>query len=243
MRIARVHIGAELVVGETVALDRTQIHYLKHVLRLKSGAALVVFNGLQPIDFQATLVIEGKQAKALINAAKPSNTESALGCEIIQGLARPDHIDWMIQKTTELGVNRISIFNAQRTQSPLKQGKLQKKLDHWRGVAISACEQSGRAVVPDLNFHASLAQAIAAASGDIKLLLDFDGAALVALVTPPRPTISILLGPEGGLNRAEIDLARDAGFVPANLGPRVLRTETAATAALAIVQSTAGDLA
>lgn len=242
MRIARVHTGAELVVGEAVALDRAQSHYLKHVLRLKSGAALVVFNGLQPVDFEATLVIEGKQARALINAAKPLSNESGLACEIIQGLARADHTDWMIQKTTELGVNRISIFNATRTQYPLQPDRLQKKLDHWRGIAISACEQCGRAVVPDLVFHANLEQALATASGDTRYLLDFNGDALASIAQPPRNAASILLGPEGGLTAAEIDFARDAGFVPTSLGPRVLRTETAATAALAIVQSTLGDL-
>ncbi|MDH3633936.1 MAG: 16S rRNA (uracil(1498)-N(3))-methyltransferase [Gammaproteobacteria bacterium] len=242
MRISRVYIETELVVGEEITLDRPQIHYLEHVLRLKSGAALLLFNGQDAVDYEAALVIEGKQHRAIINAAIPLTTESNLDCEIIQGLARGDHIDWMIQKTTELGVNRISMFNAQRTQSPMKPVHLQKKLGHWHRVAISACEQSGRAVVPTLEFYVDLEQAVAASNGATKLLLDFDGDPLASIAQPPGSSISMLLGPEGGLYPAEIEIARAAGFVPARLGPRVLRTETAATAALAIIQSNFGDL-
>ena len=242
MRIPRVHIGAGLVVGKEIILDKSQSHYLEHVLRLKSGAALLLFNGQEAVDYAATLVVEDKQHRAIVNAADPVITESGLDCEIIQGLARGDHIDWMIQKTTELGVNRISIFNAQRTQSPMKPLHLQKKLGHWHRVAISACEQSGRAVVPALEFYADLEQAVAASSGTTKFLLDFDGDPLASIAQPPDSAVSMLLGPEGGLNPAEIDVARAAGFVPARLGPRVLRTETAATAALAIIQSSFGDL-
>ena len=242
MRVARVHIASELAEGMEISLGDSQSHYLKHVLRLQPGAALLLFNGHKAVDYQATLSIEGKRLKALISAAIPLHNESALECEIIQGLARGNHIDWMIQKTTELGVNKISIFNAERTQSPLKPGQLQKKLEHWHGVAISACEQSGRAIVPALEFHANLEQAIAASSATTKLLLDFHGDPLASITHPSNAAISLLLGPEGGLNPAEIDVAGTAGFVPARLGPRVLRTETAATAALAIIQSNFGDL-
>ncbi len=146
MRTTRVYIGAELASGQVIDLDRTQSHYLKNVLRLKPGAAFFLFDGRQPVDYEARLVTDGKAFKAEIGAAHPLATESALHSEIIQGLGRADHIDWMIQKSTELGVNRISIFNAERTQSPLKSTAQEKKLNHWRGVAISACEQCGRAI-------------------------------------------------------------------------------------------------
>jgi len=242
MRIPRVHIGAELVVGEDVLLDKSQSHYLKHVLRLKPGAALLLFDGLEAIDYQATLSIEGKQVRATINSALALQTESGLDCEIIQAMGRSDHMDWVIQKTTELGVNRIAIFNAERTQSPMKSTQLEKKLVHWRGVAISACEQSGRAIIPALDFHPDLEQAIAASSSESGLLLDFNGAVLTSALQPLPQSISILLGPEGGLTLPEIQFAKTAGFTSVRLGPRVLRTETAATAALAIVQSVVGDL-
>jgi 16S rRNA (uracil1498-N3)-methyltransferase len=229
MRKNRVFTDAGLVVGDIITLDKTRAHYLKNVLRLKPGAAFFLFNGGEAIDYEARLIIEGKRLTAEIS-------------EIIQGLGRADHMDWTIQKTTELGVNRISIFNAARTQSPLKATQLEKKLVHWRAVAISACEQCGRAIVPEIEFHAGLEAALAAAVGACKLILDFAGKPLASSLEPSRPSVSILLGPEGGLTDAEIGLAHKTEFQAVSLGPRVLRMETAATAALAIVQSSPGNI-
>jgi len=128
MRIARVHVEEELEVGAEIALAQAQSHYLKHVLRLQPGAALLLFNGQQAIDYRAVLVANGKKLTARIEAAIAVETESKLACEVIQGLGRADHIDWMIQKTTELGVSRITLFNAERTQTPMKPVQLQKKM-------------------------------------------------------------------------------------------------------------------
>ena len=242
MRISRVHVDLELVVGEEISLDKPQGHYLKHVLRLKSGAALLLFNGRKAIDYHATLDFNGKKVNARIDRAIPLHTESRLDSEIIQGLGRADHMDWMVQKTTELGTNKITMFNAERTQSPLKPAQLEKKLAHWQGVAISACEQSGRAVLPEIQFCPDLDRAIATSTTELKLLLDFAGDSLVSVLQPPCAAVSVLLGPEGGLSQSEIELAKTTAFTPVRLGPRVLRTETAATAALAIMKSTLGDL-
>ena len=242
MRIPRVHVENELAVGADIALAPAQTHYLKHVLRLKPGAALLLFNGTEARDYRALLVADGKKLGAHIEAAITVNTESPLSCEIIQGLGRGDHMDWMIQKTTELGVSRIRLFNAERTQSPLKQKQLEKKQQHWRGIAISACEQCGRALLPEIIFHADLDEAIASTLAGERLLLEFEGQPLHSFLRSPRRSVGILLGPEGGLNPAEIETARQAGFSAASLGPRVLRTETAATSAVAIVQSMLGDL-
>jgi len=242
MRITRVHVEDELEVGADIALAQAQSHYLKHVLRLKPGAALLLFNGRQAFDYQALLIANGKKLTARIESSTAVATESDLACEVIQGLGRADHIDWMIQKTTELGVSTISIFNAERTQSPMKPAQLQKKMNHWRSVAISACEQSGRALLPTITFHTGLTQALAASTAECRLLLDFDGVSLASALDHSRSPVSILLGPEGGLNPGEIDLAKSTGFTPVSLGPRVLRTETAATSALAVVQSLLGDM-
>ena len=107
------------------------------MLRLKPGADVHLFNGRESVDYLATLTSSGKQLGARIEAARRLDNESPLQSEIIQGLARSDHQDWSIQKCTELGVNRITVFNAERSQSPLKPPRLAKKLTHWRGVAIS----------------------------------------------------------------------------------------------------------
>ncbi len=242
MRMSRVYIDAELVGGQVIALDKARSHYLQNVLRLKPGAAIFLFNGREAIDYEAMLVADGKHLKAKIGAANPLITESGLTSEVIQGLGRADHTDWMIQKTTELGIEKISLFNAERTQSPLKPAQLEKKMAHWQGVAISACEQCGRAIVPEIAFHRGFEQALGALPDALKLLLDFSGQPLASTLQAPQTAVSILLGPEGGLNQQEIDLARGSGFQPVRLGARVLRFETAATAALAIIQSGLGDL-
>ena len=244
MRRVRVHVDAELAAGTDIALPQAQSHYLKHVLRLKPGAALCLFNGREASDYPAELIGDGKQLAAGVHSKQSVTTESALHSEIIQGLGRADHMDWMIQKTTELGVSRIALFNAERTQSPLKSAKREKKMQHWRSVASSACEQSGRAIVPEITFVHNLEQTIATSNANCKLLLDFNGDPLASVLQqqPPGTPLTILLGPEGGLNPAEIELARTSSFAPVSLGPRVLRTETAAISALAIAQSLLGDL-
>jgi 16S rRNA (uracil1498-N3)-methyltransferase len=244
MRITRVHVEDELSVGTEIVLPEAQTHYLKHVLRLKPGAALLLFDGKQPSDFHAVLTANGKKLGAAIESVTAIETESSLPVELIQGLGRADHMDWMIQKTTELGVNRIALFNAERTQSPLKSVKLEKKMQHWRSVAISACEQSGRVLIPQITFYRDLGEVLAASAIDCKLLLDFNGDSLASILQQraKNTPLAILLGPEGGLNMAEIELAKSLGFAPVTLGPRVLRTETAAISAVAIAQSLLGDL-
>jgi 16S rRNA (uracil1498-N3)-methyltransferase len=242
MRITRVHVEDELEVGAEIVLAQAQTHYLKHVLRLKPGAALVLFDGCQCFDFHAVLTADGKKLGASIDSSTAVTTESKLQIELIQGLGRADHMDWMIQKTTELGVSRIVLFNAERTQTQLKPAQLEKKMQHWRSVAISACEQSGRSLLPELLFHTGLDQAIEVCNSDCRLLLDFDGALPQAALKSAPGSIGILLGPEGGLNPHEIEHAQRAGFTNVSLGPRVLRTETAAISAVAIAQALVGGL-
>jgi 16S rRNA (uracil1498-N3)-methyltransferase len=242
MRIPRVHVEQELAVGAEIVLAQAQSHYLKHVLRLKPGAALLLFNGREARDFPSVLLADGKQLVARVDDEQAVDTEPGIACEIIQGLGRGDHMDWVIQKSTELGAGRILLFNAERSQRPPKPAQLEKKMQHWRGVAISAAEQSGRAIVPGVDFEQELATAIDACTAETRLLLDFAGAAPADVLPRSTASIAILLGPEGGLTPAEIELAASRGFTPLRLGPRVLRTETAATAALAIVQSLVGDI-
>lgn len=236
MRIPRVHADAELGIGVETRLDESRSHYLKNVLRLKAGAELILFDGRQAIDYHATLAYDGKRAVATIDSARPVQTESPLHSHLVLGLARADHTDWALQKTTELGVSRISLFNAARTQSPLKPAQSQKKLTHWRGVITSAAEQCGRARLPGIGFYSGLESALEAIDESDRLLLDFTGAPLASERGGDLSSVAILLGPEGGLDAAEIRAATAVGCRPVSLGPRVLRTETAATVALALVQ-------
>ena len=234
MRIPRVHADAELGVGAEIRLDANRSHYLKNVLRLKPGAALFLFDGREAIDYRARLSFDGKQAVVAIEASLALATESARRCHLVMGLARADHTDWAIQKTTELGVSRITLFNARRTQSPLNRTQAGKKTTHWRAVAASACEQCGRAVLPAVEFHPGLGAALDTVDEASRLLLHVP---LTAARAEPAASTAVVLGPEGGLDDSEIDDAIAAGCHPVSLGPRVLRCETAATAALALLQA------
>ncbi len=242
MRTSRIHLDQDLLVGTEICFNQAKSHYLRNVLRLKSGAVITLFNGRDATEFRATLQLEHKLTLANLESATEQKTESQLDSEIIQGLGRSDHIDWMIQKTTELGVNQIRLFNAERSQKPLKPALLEKKMAHWRGIAISACEQSGRTRLPTVSFFKDLSMALAASTASTKVVLEFTATSLARLLIRPSSSLSILVGPEGGLNLAELEVAQQSGFVSAHLGPRVLRTETAAVTALGIAQSMLGDL-
>ena len=206
---------------------------------------MALFNGDDCYDYESLISYQGKQAVAEIGQQSAGNSESRLTTEIVQGLSRSDHIDWMIQKTTELGVKRVSVFNAEHSQIPLKAKSREKRLAHWQAVAIKACEQSGRNRPPQILFHQTLAAALEVSiDHDARILLDLEGGRLqdTPIDADTAQHISILLGPEGGLSKTEIKQARASAYIPTRLGPRVLRTETAATTALVIAQSLWGHI-
>jgi len=245
MRLSRIFVQQPLSKGARLLLDSDTSHYLRNVLRLNTGTVIALFNGEDCGDYPSLLSYQGKQAIALVQRQVPATTESELPTEIVQGLSRSDHMDWMIQKTTELGVKRISIFNARHSQIPLKPKQTDKRLTHWQAVAIKACEQSGRHRPPQIYFYQTLYGLLdEPVNRDAGFLLDFEGEGLqnFSVKQNTGQLVSLLVGPEGGLVESEIKLARDSGFDSVRLGPRVLRTETAAITALAIVQSMWGDI-
>lgn len=245
MRLSRIFTEQSLAVGSKIQLDTATSHYARNVLRLKSDMSIALFNGLDFCNYESRLCFEGKKTFACIISKSKGNTESGLDSEIIQGLSRNDHLDWMIQKTTELGVQRISIFNSNHTQISIKPNQLEKKQLHWRAIAIKACEQSGRHVPPKIDFFNSLPSLLDHSyQRENKFLLDFEGPRFGNLLHPQTktPQISIMLGAEGGLSVNEIELANTNGFISSQIGVRVLRTETAAVTALAIAQCYWGDI-
>jgi 16S rRNA (uracil1498-N3)-methyltransferase len=245
MRLSRIFVAQPLREGARILLDAERSHYLRNVLRLKSGVLVALFNGDDCYDYESLLSYQGKQAVAEIQQQSAGNSESELTTEIVQGLSRSDHMDWMIQKTTELGAKRVSVFNAEHSQIPLKAKSREKRLAHWQAVAIKACEQSGRNRPPQIVFCQTLAAVFEVPiDRDVRILLDLEGGRLRDTLIDARTDqhISILLGPEGGLSKTEVELARASGYIPTRLGPRVLRTETAAATALAIAQSLWGDI-
>ena len=245
MRLSRIFVAQPLTPGISIQLGSGASHYVQHVLRMKAGATILLFNGDDNCDYESQLSYQGKQVCAEIQTRVLNDCESKLQSEIIQGLSRNDHMDWMIQKSTELGITRISVFNAEHTQIPLKPAQLEKRLAHWRAVAISACEQCGRHRPPDISFDNKLGDVLNQSNQrDTKLLLDFDGDPLNSFLISDsvENKISLLVGPEGGLSEIERQNAKQSGFKSAGIGPRILRTETAAVSALAIIQSLWGDV-
>lgn len=249
MRQTRVHIAAPLTAGASLLLPPAAAQHVTRVLRLKAGAGLRVFDGAGT-EHDATIETIQRDAVAVrVGARQAVASESGLRVTLLQGIARGEKMDLILQKCTELGVSRIVPVLAARSSVRLDERAAQRKQLHWQGVVISACEQSGRVRVPQVDMPSTLQAAVAGIDADLKLLLQPDQEArslkplLAAHGEQPAapPAVCLLVGPEGGFDPQEALLARQAGFEPCRLGPRVLRTETAALAVLAALQFAAGD--
>jgi 16S rRNA (uracil1498-N3)-methyltransferase len=245
MRLTRVFVDAPLAEGELLALPPGPAQHLARVLRMDAGDALVVFNG-RGGEYAATIEsVRRDKVAVTIGTHRAVERESALHTTLLQGLARGEKMDQILQKATELGVTRVIPVMTMRSNVRLDSTTAPRKQEHWQGVAVGACEQSGRDRVPEVAPPAMLSAALAATSAGLKLVLAPDDrvASLAALLAAAKPeSLALLVGPEGGLDPEEIAAAEQAGFIRCRLGPRVLRTETAALVALAVLQFAAGDL-
>ncbi|AZD82412.1 16S rRNA methyltransferase, RsmE family [Pseudomonas chlororaphis subsp. aurantiaca] len=238
MRLSRFFIDAPLSLGEH-ELPEAQAHYIGRVLRMAEGDALQLFDG-SGNEFRGTLLEVGKKRVVVrLDESFAGQVESPLQIHLGQGLSRGERMDWAIQKATELGVSEITPIFSERCEVRLKDERADKRLAHWRQVAVSACEQCGRSRVPVIHPPVLLADWIKQTQADLKLVLHPVAEPLVSHAKPA--TLAFLIGPEGGLSDTEVDQAQDAGFLPARLGPRVLRTETAPVVALAVAQQLWGD--
>jgi 16S rRNA (uracil1498-N3)-methyltransferase len=238
MRLSRFFIDAPLSIGEH-ELPEAQAHYISRVLRMAEGDALQLFDGSGQ-EFRATLVEVGKKRVVVqIDKSFAGQVESSLQIHLGQGLSRGERMDWAIQKATELGVTEITPIFTERCEVRLKDERADKRLLHWRQVAISACEQCGRSRVPVIHPPLLLADWLKQTQAELKLVLHPVAEPMVSHAKPA--TLAFLIGPEGGLSDAEVDQAKSADFHSARLGPRVLRTETAPVVALAVAQQLWGD--
>ncbi|KRA54862.1 16S rRNA methyltransferase [Pseudoxanthomonas sp. Root65] len=243
MRLTRCHVDAPLAVGASLALPETAANHLARVLRLREGDACVVFNG-DGHDYDARLsTISKREVRAEIIAARSVDNESPLHVTLLQGVARGEKMDLILQKATELGVAAVVPVVAERTEVKLDAERAEKRAAHWRSVIASACEQSGRARLPTLSAPAALADAARAVGADAtKLTLDPTGEVSLATVQIAGGAVVVAIGPEGGWSPRDRDTLSAAGFIGLRLGPRILRTETAGLAAIAALQSRFGDL-
>ena len=242
MRLNRVYVDAALSEGLRLELPPAAGVHLAKVLRVRSGDELVVFSG-DGCEYPASVEsVRGTRVAVAIGAARTVDRESPLAVTLVQCIARADRMDVIVQKATELGVARIVPVQSRRGVVRLEAAQAQAKAAHWRAIAVSACEQCGRNRLPFVAEPRRLIDYLGALpAGGARLLLAPEAEARRA--APVGGEVSIAIGPEGGLDDAEIEAFQLAGFEPMRLGPRVLRTETAAIAALAWLQGRYGDLA
>ncbi len=247
MRIPRIYQSIPLKVGESIKLDAQAVTHVVRVLRLKQDDHVVVFNG-DGGEYSGVIseVTKRDVHIKLLQHDKPDN-ESPLHIGLIQGVSRGERMDYTLQKAVELGVKDIYPVFTEFTSVHLNSERREKKTQHWQGVVNSACEQSGRNTIPNVYESLSLYNCLDKIAGenyDLCMVLNHRSSQSMAALNVDKPGRVILVaGPEGGLSETEIDELERRNYLSVNLGPRVLRTETAALAAISILQSLWGDFA
>jgi 16S rRNA (uracil1498-N3)-methyltransferase len=244
MRLTRIYVPEALATGADITLPAQAGEHLIRVLRLPPGAPFTLFNGAGG-EFSAALKeTAGKRVSAQVLSHAAVERESPLQITLLQGIARGERMDLIVQKATELGVTRIVPWLAERSVVKLDPRQRVRKREHWQAIAVSACEQCGRNRVPEVAEPISLGDSLRMlGEAGLRCLLAADGSeslVLAAARVGSRPIV-LLIGPEGGLAESERQLAQANGFVACRLGPRIMRTETAGLAALAALQAVSGD--
>jgi 16S rRNA (uracil1498-N3)-methyltransferase len=240
-RLPRLFVDRELD-GHTATLDERESHYLRHVLRLARGDELVAFNG-RGIERAATIQsLQRRGAVLELRATLAPQFESPLDLTLLQALPKSDAMDLVVQKATELGVRTLVPALSEFSVVRLDAERSERRTDHWRKIARSACEQCGRHRPPTILAPLPLADAIAALPpAGARVALDPTAEGGLGEQAAPAAGLVLAIGPEGGFSPADWRRLDAAGFVRVALGPRVLRAETAALAACAVAQSLWGD--
>lgn len=223
----------------------SEFTHLKKVLRLGPGDEVSVFNGRGVELFGKIESIGPASAVISIEGEKDAASESPLELTLLQGLLKGDMPEFIVQKATELGADAICFYATERTVPKVEGEAAEKKLMRWRKAAIEAAKQCGRSTLPEITLAPSLKSAVEAAPAGLKLLLweKNDAADLKELLSGEKPMgVALLVGPEGGISDDDAGAAMKAGFMKASMGPRILRAETAAVAAVSLVQHAFGDL-
>jgi len=244
MSRTRLFSPVPLSANTSVTLTGDQARYIGRVLRLKPGDGFTIFDG-KAGAYPATVVTVGKtQVQINVAALYEQNAESPLTIHLLQGVSRGERMDFVVQKATELGVQRITPVLTEFSVVKLDPKRAQKRAQHWSNIAISACEQCGRNILPVIDAPQPLRNWFGdnLAGDNTRLLLRPDANFSLCSVTKPEGVVTLLVGPEGGFSDAEYEQAEIAGFRGTGFGPRILRTETAAIAAIAVLQALYGDL-
>ncbi|MBS0581440.1 MAG: 16S rRNA (uracil(1498)-N(3))-methyltransferase [Proteobacteria bacterium] len=243
MRLNRVYVDAPLASGARVELTGSAATHVSRVLRLRAGEPLTVFNG-RGGQYAAQLeAVRGGSVTVRVGEPDARERESPLVLRLVQGISRGERMDLVVQKATELGVAEILPVITERSVVRLDGAQAQRRGEHWRAIAVAACEQSGRNRVPGVGVVEPLQEFLRADEApSTRLLLSPSATLRLAQVPPPAGAVTVLIGPEGGLTPQEQESAQARGYVGVRMGPRVLRTETAAIVALTLLQREFGDL-
>ena len=240
MRNPRIFSDQPLQADSSIELSESAANHVGRVLRMQPGEPLVLFNG-QGGAWQASVVSVSKKAVSVaVQSFMAGDAQSPLVIELGQTLSRGERMDYAIQKATEAGVTAITPLWSERCEVKLHADRLDKRVRHWQQVAISACEQCGRNVVPVIHMPQTIEQWLASRKTDLGFVLHHRSEQKLSGYQPPQ-SVSLLIGPEGGLSAAEIALAERHQFHALTIGPRVLRTETAPVVAIALMQYLWGD--
>ena len=242
MRTIRIYQAGDYTVGQVVELAPEVAHHVAIVLRMQPGHTLVLFNNTN-YEFQATLLsIKKKQVMVTINQAQEISRESPLPIHLGQAISKGDRMEWVIQKSVELGVVQITPLITEHCAVKLDKERMLKKVQQWQSIAISACEQCGRNKIPTINAPLPMEQFIQSIQAELKLILHPHELKRWRNYEHTYSEIALIVGPEGGFSDTEVTLAFKHNFLPLSLGPRILRTETAAICALSVLQAMNGDL-
>jgi len=242
MRIPRIYHSGELTIGQSVELDSDAANHVGRVLRLSIDAEIILFNGLGG-EYSAILIESGKKKViAQVNTFADKCIESPLNIHLGQGISRGDKMELTIQKAVELGVTEITPLFTERCGVKLSGERLEKKLNQWKKIVISACEQCARNTIPVIHSPRSLEAWASEQTDELKLNLHPRASYSINSLPEPVHGIRLVIGPEGGLSDTEIEFASEQGFDEVLIGPRVLRTETAGLTVISALQTRFGDL-
>ena len=239
--MTRLYVDSPLVVDEELELPSQVAHRVAHVLRLRVGTELTVFNGTGG-EYAASLIALTKSAAVIqVQSHRAVERESILAITLAQGISRGERMDYSIQKAVELGVRHIVPLQASRTNVKLTAERSERRRDHWHGIIRHACEQCGRNRLPTLSGVQTLSAVLEGMSTEFAFVLDPLGTDSLTAVPATIDAALLLVGPEGGFDAAELDQISAAGVKRLRLGERTLRTETATVAGLSVLQSRYGD--
>jgi 16S rRNA (uracil1498-N3)-methyltransferase len=245
MSDTRLYTDAPLTPGEPVELNDEKARYVSRVLRLRADDVVTLFDG-RGAEYPARITALGRDRVLLtVDERREIDRESRLRIHLLQGISRGERMDFAIQKATELGAASVTPVLTEYSVVKLNEKRAQKKTRHWQAIAISACEQCGRNVLPDIEHPVTLRNWMGehyTAEGK-RIVLQPGANASVSGLGEPVSEITVLVGPEGGFSDTEYELAAACHFQAVGFGPRILRTETAAAAILSALQTLYGDLA